>query len=99
MATDYIKRCEEILSEVLELKNKKNKDYNSGAVKRDMYFLHGVNTGIDEIYKKVLRLLSLSSSDQKPENESFKDTLIDIIGYTLDLYIYWEDKYGEHDKG
>jgi len=90
--SEYISKCIDFFDKVVEVKRKKDYDYNSGIINRDMYFLHGVNTGVDELYKKILRLISLTSNDSKPKNESIEDTLIDITGYAADLYIYIKKK-------
>lgn len=77
----------------------KGKDYNSGDVKVDDYYLFGERSCIHEIWKKVLRLRSLLSKttsdipfnfncSRKPIFESKEDTLIDLINYAAIYYSY-----------
>ena len=71
----------EIATEVAELVEKKNHDYNNSFDKTlseygdTAYFLR--------IEDKLSRLKSLSKKEAAVVNESVEDTLMDIIGYTL----------------
>lgn len=71
----------EIATEVAELVEKKNHDYNNSFDKTlseygdTAYFLR--------IEDKLSRLKSLSKKEAAVVNESVEDTLKDIIGYTL----------------
>jgi len=83
---------DKIIKKAKALKYKKMNDYNSGGINRFDYALHGNQTFIDELYKKVLRLVSLIDSKNACENEPIEDTLIDVINYAADFYSYIEWK-------
>jgi len=93
----HLKYYNEALDRAMELKASKMNDYNAGKVNRFDYYLHGEQTGVDEIFKKVLRLVSLHQSGNVPENESIDDTLFDLINYSADLYSYRRWTYGKKD--
>jgi len=77
------------------IKMKKSLDYNSGRVNRTDYYLYGEKSLIDEIWKKMLRLISLYDvrDERNPENESIENNLLDLMNYCADLYAYrrWKD--------
>lgn len=88
----------EAIRKAVALKKKKSSDYNSGGVSKFDYNLHGSQTCLDDIWKKVLRLRSLIDSGKPPENESIEDTLIDLINYSADFYSYLQyQKIKEND--
>jgi hypothetical protein len=82
------------------IKMKKAIDYNSGRVKRTDYYLYGEKSIIGEIWKKVLRLVSLFDSEQEPNNESIEDNLLDTINYCADLYSYmrWKEDNSKEEE-
>ena len=71
----------DIAIEIVELVEKKNRDYNNSFDKTlseygdTAYFLR--------IEDKLSRLKSLSKKDAAVVDESIEDTLKDIVGYTL----------------
>jgi hypothetical protein len=69
-----------------------NHAISTGKINRFDYALHGDQTFVDELYKKVLRLKSLTDSKLSPNNESIEDSLIDIVNYSGDFYAYREYK-------
>lgn len=83
-----MKKYLEAIQKAVAIKRRKNKDYNSGGVNKFDYNLHGSQTCLDDIYKKVLRLRSLVDSGKAPENESIEDNLLDIVNYAADFYAY-----------
>ncbi len=84
----HLEKYNEALIKAKQLKIRKMHDYNSGKITRFDYALHGNQSFVDEIYKKTLRLVSLTDNKSKPKNESIEDTLLDIINYSADFYSY-----------
>lgn len=83
---------DEFMAKFKALKTRKAFDYNSGIIEKDMYYLYGEKTLISELWKKLLRLISLQSSGVDAMNESIEDTLLDIAGYAYDYYEYMRKK-------
>lgn len=72
---------EKIFKEGLELMIKKNADYTSEVIDNiELMGLYGVAV---RMFDKISRLISLThpSTGHKPNNESVRDTLIDIMNY------------------
>lgn len=60
---------------------KKQKDYGPNNIRRSPY---GAQQGlVVRLYDKIARLANLTSSGKTPENESLRDTYIDIAGYAI----------------
>ena len=78
--------CGKILTNVLDIVDKKNKDYGYAFDK--MVNKYGLGYAISKMEEKTNRASELLT--QKPNFESMEDTLKDIIGYaTLTLrYLY-----------
>ena len=72
---------EEITKEMLELYKKKNHDYGDsfGETYRDL----GIISAVTRIVDKVNRLKSLTTKEQKVNDESIRDTLIDMCAYGI----------------
>jgi hypothetical protein len=77
-----------VLIECLQKMIKKSQDYQSSksSVVQAMYYPHGINTLMDVIQTKRLRLISLlEASESDPEHqanfESIEDSLIDMANY------------------
>ena len=72
-------------------------DYNSGRINREDYYLYGEKSLMNEIWKKVLRLVSLfdlkDTQETEPLNESITDNLLDLMNYCADMYSYirWKE--------
>jgi len=92
----HLEDYNKIIDMAKKLKQKKMIDYNSNKINRFEYALHNKQTFLDEIYKKILRLINLIDNNIKPNNESINDTLIDIINYSADFYSYLE--YNRRNK-
>lgn len=73
-----------VFKEVTELSIKKSKDYNKGnsmPVSRANYFPFGLLSYAQMLHTKSQRLNSLAQQDTIPNNESVRDTLLDMINY------------------
>ena len=62
----------------------RSEEYNQGTVKRDDYWLYGNKSIIHEMWKKVLRLVSLEESGQLKDKGN--DSLVDIVNYANFLW-------------
>lgn len=67
------------------LRRQKHDDYNQG-VDLDDYFPFGLLSYVQEINKKNLRLVSLTTTGNAPKNEAITDTLLDMINYCAFAY-------------
>ena len=67
------------------LMNTKDQDYNQGLFDKEDYFLFGKKSYIHMLYTKVLRLVSLESTE-RVNYESEADTCQDLINYTSFYY-------------
>ena len=73
-----------VFKEVTELAIKKSKDYNNGngtPASRANYFPFGLLSYAQMLHTKSQRLNSLAQQDEFPNNESIRDTLLDMINY------------------
>ena len=73
-----------VFKEVTEIAIKKSQDYNNGKDKtqsRANYFPFGLLSYAQMIHTKSQRLNSLAQQTKKPNNESIRDTLLDLINY------------------
>jgi hypothetical protein len=60
---------------------KKQKDYGPNNIRRSPY---GPQQGlVVRLYDKIARLANLTGQNKTPENESLRDTFIDIAGYAI----------------
>jgi hypothetical protein len=60
---------------------KKQKDYGPNNIRRSPY---GPQQGlVVRLYDKIARLANLTGQNKNPENESLRDTFIDIAGYAI----------------
>jgi hypothetical protein len=60
---------------------KKQKDYGPNNIRRSPY---GAQQGlVVRLYDKIARLANLTRLGKTPENESLRDTYIDIAGYAI----------------
>ena len=91
MATeDHLNRVDKFIERALDVKAMKSKDYNSGGINIEQYYVFGEETLVGEIWKKTLRLVSLYKSENEPRTDTIEDTLIDLICYSADLAAYRE---------
>ena len=77
-----------VLQECIELQTAKSRDYQNAksTVRQADYYPHGVNTIMDIIHAKTLRIRSVieameNDPDYKPNFESMEDSLKDMINY------------------
>lgn len=73
-----------VFKEVTEIAIKKSKDYNNGndlPTSRANYFPFGLLSYAQMLHTKSQRLNSLAQQDKAPNNESVRDTLLDMINY------------------
>lgn len=73
-----------VFKEVTKLAIKKSKDYNNGngtPTSRANYFPFGLLSYAQMLHTKSQRLNSLAQQDKLPNNESVRDTLLDMINY------------------
>ena len=73
-----------VFKEVTEIAIKKSQDYNNGQDKpesRAIYFPFGLLSYAQMIHTKSQRLNSLAKQTKTPNNESIRDTLLDLINY------------------
>lgn len=73
-----------VFKEVTEIAIKKSQDYNNGngqPTSRAVYFPFGLLSYAQMLHTKSQRLNSLAQQDRTPNNESVRDTLLDMINY------------------
>lgn len=73
-----------VFKEVTQIAIKKSQDYNNGSNKpqsRASYFPFGLLSYAQMLHTKTQRLNSLAQQSKKPNNESIRDTLLDLINY------------------
>lgn len=76
------KRLEEIMNKNLELYKKKNADYGNSFA--EVYKELGFESGLVQILHKVNRIKGIYSKGKaEVENESLKDSLVDLANYAL----------------
>lgn len=74
---DVVALAHEIASTVV----KKQKDYGPNNIRRSPY---GADKGlVVRMYDKLARIANLTTQERKPENESLRDSFIDIAGYAI----------------
>jgi hypothetical protein len=97
MAIDRIEELYlEAINKARKIKFDKIHDYNNGLVRREDYYLFGPSSLVNELWKKMLRIISIYTSGEKPKCEKLEDTLLDIINYSADFYSYL--RYTEENK-
>lgn len=70
-----------VADEVARIVVKKQKDYGPNNIRKSPF---GPKVGlVVRLYDKIARLANLTSKDTVAENESLRDTFIDIAGYGL----------------
>lgn len=73
-----------VFKEVTQIAIKKSEDYNNGngqPASRAQYFPFGLLSYAQMLHTKAQRLNSLAQQDKTPNNESIRDTLLDMINY------------------
>jgi hypothetical protein len=70
-----------IADEVVKIVASKQKDYGPNNIQSSPF---GAIKGLTiRLYDKIARLANLSEKSKTPENESLRDTFIDIAGYGI----------------
>ena len=85
----------QITNEMLELYKKKNHDYGDSF--GETYQKLGLISAVTRISDKVNRLQSLSTKEQKINDESIRDTLIDLADYAVMTIVEMEDEKGKEN--
>lgn len=70
-----------VFREVTKIALKKAADYNRAKNNRSIYFPFGLLSYAQMLHVKSQRLNSLAQQDNEPNNESIRDTLLDLINY------------------
>lgn len=70
-----------VFKEVTQLALKKSADYNGPKISRSIYFPFGLISYAQMLHVKTQRLISLANQNKEPNNESIRDTLLDMINY------------------
>lgn len=73
-----------VFKEVTQIAIKKSEDYNNGngqPTSRAQYFPFGLLSYAQMLHTKAQRLNSLAQQARTPNNESIRDTLLDMINY------------------
>lgn len=82
----------QILEEAIKVQKAKANDYQSNGVKREDYFPFGVESYLQMIHIKVMRLRSTATKDST-NFESAMDSAIDLINYASFLAEYLENQH------
>jgi len=72
-----------VLRECIELQIRKGQDYQNpnSRVKQAMYYPRGIESIMDIINAKYLRVISLLEAEDKPNFEGIEDSLKDLVNY------------------
>lgn len=72
-----------VLRECIELQIRKGKDYQNpnSRVKQAMYYPRGLDSIMDIINAKYLRIISLTEGGEEANFEGIEDSLKDLINY------------------
>ena len=92
---DKIEKFKQITKEMIELYEKKNHDYGDSF--GETYQKLGLISAVTRITDKVNRLQSLSTKEQKINDESIRDTLIDLADYAVMTIIEMDNEKGKED--
>ena len=81
----------EILEEAIKVQKAKALDYQANGVERSDYFPFGVESYLQMIHIKVMRLRATATNDDT-QFESAMDSAIDLINYSSFLAEYLMEK-------
>lgn len=92
---DIDKPSVKVLKEAIELQLKKSNDYQNpnSRVKQSDYYEHGIDTLLDTVKAKYLRIISISEALKAGQNvnyEGIKDSCIDSINYLSFICAYMD---------
>ena len=85
-----------LIQPAMETVVKKHQDYNS-AVTLEQYFPFGDKSYVQMLHVKTLRLVSLADNP-KPNFESAKDSVLDLINYAVFYLDHLQRKEDEAPK-
>jgi hypothetical protein len=95
----------QILKRAAELQTKKGNDYQNpvSRVRQADYYPHGVNTIMDIMVGKILRMQSILDAMENDGNhlenfESLEDSAVDLINYTSFFGAYLDGDIDGQDK-
>lgn len=95
----------QILKRAAELQTKKGNDYQNpvSRVRQADYYPHGVNTIMDIMVGKILRMQSIldameNDGDHLENFESLEDSAVDLINYTSFFGAYLDGDIDGQDK-
>lgn len=95
------KRSITVLQECIELQRVKDADYNRGTVKQADYYTYGINSILDVVHAKYLRLRSvleqMENGGTGPQHESVQDSFRDLINYASFGVAWMEGKVPGQD--
>ena len=90
-------RLEEIMNNCLNLYKKKNADYGNSFA--EVYKELGFESGLVQILHKVNRIKGIHNNDKAEiENESIRDSLIDLANYALMTVVEMELENNKEDE-
>lgn len=72
-----------IINPAMELVVKKHQDYGNDLLGLKSYFPFGAKSYVQMIHVKTQRLVSLTKSERTPNYESMRDTVHDLINYSV----------------
>jgi hypothetical protein len=95
----------QILKRAAELQTKKGNDYQNPAsrIRQSDYYPHGVNTIMDIMLGKILRMQSILETMEQDKNhsenfESLGDSAVDLINYASFFGAYLDHDIDGQDK-
>jgi hypothetical protein len=95
----------QILKRAAELQTKKGNDYQNPAsrIRQSDYYPHGVNTIMDIMLGKILRMQSILETMEQDKNhsenfESLEDSAVDLINYASFFGAYLDHDIDGQDK-
>lgn len=77
------RKYDSLIAKAKSLVVDKAKDYQSSEVKLQDYFPFGDKSYVQMMHVKTLRLRSLVEKEDEPNFESVKDSVLDLINYSV----------------
>lgn len=79
-----------LIEPALALVAAKHEDYGNQALGLETYFPFGDKSYLQMMHVKMQRLISLVQSEEEPNFESMRDTVLDLINYAVFFLDTWE---------
>jgi hypothetical protein len=76
-------------AQMIDLLTSKQRDYGHGNI--NAFGMYGILVRLSD---KIERLKNLMSNNREPANESFRDTLLDMVGYCVIAHMLDEETFG-----